>query len=166
LTREAETRRSGDFRDHGPTDHGGPTCWTLDDIPAISTKSSGNFLAHYVLAYLGSLASSGRSDRDLSMPKTKTLYRRSRRLWRRWPLASATIALIVLFYLVAVVPQGMLIIPGLLLLALCAWFVFAAPNVCMARTRNDLRCRLNSRGIVGGCHLVPGIATIVTFLTG
>lgn len=88
------------------------------------------------------------------MPTTKKFLKAARRTWSRWPLISATVALFALVYLVAVVPQGMLIVPGVLLLALSAWFVLAAPGVCMARTRDDLRCRRNSKGILGGCHLV------------
>ena len=88
------------------------------------------------------------------MPATKKLYKKSKRLWARWPLISATLSLIALAYLAVALPQGLLIIPGLLLVALSCWFFFASPGVCMARTRQDLRCRRNSKGIVGGCHLV------------
>jgi len=41
-----------------------------------------------------------------------------------------------------------------LLLALGIWFFSFAPAVCLAKTREGTRCRNNSRGLIGGCHIV------------
>lgn len=40
------------------------------------------------------------------------------------------------------------------LFALFLFYLLQVPAPCLAPTRQGLRCRNNSRGVIGGCHIV------------
>jgi hypothetical protein len=88
------------------------------------------------------------------MAFAKDLYRALRRIWGRFPLISGILTMLVLLVLLVWLPRGVLIVPGILLFVLSVWFFSFAPAACLARTREGTRCRNNSRGLVGGCHIV------------